>query len=200
DRDRARETAIEQGDIARRDGAGARHIGNRRPRGDGLVSGWGSASMMTTLTQGTASLVGTDDGAIDHSSRQRVLPPNPLNQELRWSVPTLHASASLALDIRRLDDGPPLFNFGFVMGSQRLRGQLFKRRNLRTQINQSLPHRRIGQCLNDGGIQLFDGCLGRAFGCPQPSPERDMQPRQPSLVYSRNFGRRGPPTMTGDGG
>jgi hypothetical protein len=42
---------------------------------------------------------------------------------------------SFRLDVRRLDDRPPLFDFGFVVGSQRLRRLLFTRRNLLTQIS-----------------------------------------------------------------
>jgi hypothetical protein len=73
-------------------------------------------------------------------------PRNVQEQAGTSRVTAGNTSASLAPDTRRLDDGPPLFNFGFVIGSQRLRSQLFTRRNLLTQISQSLPHCRIGQC------------------------------------------------------
>jgi hypothetical protein len=45
------------------------------------------------------------------------------------------SARSLAFDVGRLDDRPPLFDFGFVVGSQRLRRLLFMRRNLLTQIS-----------------------------------------------------------------
>jgi hypothetical protein len=44
------------------------------------------------------------------------------------------AFASLALDIRRLDDGPPLFDFGFLLSSQHLGSLSFTRGNFFTQV------------------------------------------------------------------
>jgi hypothetical protein len=53
----------------------------------------------------------------------------------RFTILAAIASASLALDTRRLDDGPPLFDFRFLMGSQRLRSLLLTHRNLLAQIS-----------------------------------------------------------------
>ena len=43
---------------------------------------------------------------------------------------------SFALDVRRLDDGPPLFDLGLVVCAERLRRLLLARENLQPEIGE----------------------------------------------------------------
>src|SRR3981081_3749367 len=53
------------------------------------------------------------------------------------------AELSLSLDVRRLDDRPPLLDLGRVVGAQGLRCLLFARENLLAGVGQPLAHARI---------------------------------------------------------
>src|SRR5436190_24265627 len=60
-----------------------------------------------------------------------------------------HSGELLRLDVRGLDDRPPLLDLGLVVGSERLLRLLLAWRQLLALIEESLPHRRIGQRLHD---------------------------------------------------
>src|SRR5262249_56771244 len=84
---------------------------------------------------------------------------------------------SLCLDVRRLDDRPPLLDLGAVMGEQRLRGLILARGNLLAELSETLTHTRIGQSFDDRGIELIVDDFRRAFGRPNPVPDSDVQSR-----------------------
>jgi hypothetical protein len=74
------------------------------------------------------------------------------------------AAASLGLDVRRLDDGPPLLDFGLLQCAERLRRLLFDRQKILAKIGEALTHRRIGQRIHDSRIELADDPLWSALG------------------------------------
>src|SRR2546422_94000 len=73
--------------------------------------------------------------------------------------------ALLRLDVRRLDDRPPLLDFGLVEGAERLRRPLPGRENLLPEIGKPRTHRGIRQRFADGGIEPGDDVLA----CPRPA-------------------------------
>src|SRR4051794_3936837 len=77
----------------------------------------------------------------------------------------------LRLDVRCLDDRPPFLDLGLLVSAERLRGLLLARRNLQTDVGKPLAHRRIGERIHHGGIELRDGILRRALRHPQRRPE-----------------------------
>src|SRR6476659_6087624 len=82
------------------------------------------------------------------------------------------AIASLRLDAGRLDDRPPLLNFCFVVRGKRLRGLLAPRPDSLTHVGESLLHRRIGERLDERGVELCDHLPGRSLRGPKSVPER----------------------------
>jgi transposase len=73
---------------------------------------------------------------------------------------------SLALDACCLDDRPPLFDLGLVVGAKRLGRLLLARENLLCEIGEPCPHVRIGQGVHGRGIELGDDVLRRRLGRP----------------------------------
>src|SRR5215467_8311706 len=53
------------------------------------------------------------------------------------------AQGSFALDVRRLDDRPPLLDLGFLQCAERLRGLLLARRDFEAEHRHALAHARI---------------------------------------------------------
>ena len=75
---------------------------------------------------------------------------------------------SFRLDIRCLDDRPPLLDLGLVKGSECLRRLLLARRNLLAQIGEPLANGRIGQGFDNRAIERGDDVLGVPFGAQSP--------------------------------
>src|SRR2546428_2939433 len=75
-------------------------------------------------------------------------------------------SVSFRLNVRRLDDRPPLLDLGLVEGAERFRRLLLGRENLLTKLGEPRPYRRIGQGLHHRGIELGDDVPGRVLGHP----------------------------------
>src|SRR5712691_7269535 len=96
------------------------------------------------------------------------------------------------LDVRSLDDRPPLLDLGLVIGGEAFRRLLLARRQLLALLGEALLHGGIGERSHDRGVELGDDVLGRAFGRPHPVPQRDRQPRHPHLLGGRHLGRREP--------
>jgi hypothetical protein len=60
------------------------------------------------------------------------------------------------LDVRRLDDRPPLLDLGALKRAERLRRLLITGENLLSDIGKLSSHARIGQCGHDGSVELGD--------------------------------------------
>src|SRR5262245_38305731 len=105
--------------------------------------------------------------------------------------------ASLGLDVRGLDDGPPALDLGLLLGGKRLRGLLGARPDFLADVAEALDQCRIGQRVHHRGVELGDDILRRALGHPQPMPERGVQARHSRLVHGGDVGRR-PPALPGE--
>src|ERR1700683_761415 len=92
----------------------------------------------------------------------------------------------LALDVGRLDDGPPLFGFRLLKSGERLRRLLIARRDLRAEFAELGAHVRIRQCLNGGGIQLADDIRRRALWRPNAKPDRGIESRKAGFIGGRH--------------
>ena len=103
------------------------------------------------------------------------------------------ASVSIPLDIRGLDNGPPLLHFSLLKGSERVGRLLATRENLLSEVGEALTHDRVDQCIHDGGIESGNDFPGRALRHPQRIPQRHVEARQAGLVSGRDVGRRGKP-------
>ena len=86
-----------------------------------------------------------------------------------------------------------------MKGAQPLRRLLLARRDLDTQLGQVLAHGRIGERLDHGAVELRHDIGGRALGCPQAMPERQVKPRYPCFIDGGNIGRRGPAALRQQG-
>src|SRR5262249_10801851 len=106
----------------------------------------------------------------------------------RLSRSTISAG-SFRPDVGRLDDRPPFLNFGLVEGAQRLRGLLLARWCIRSEIDEALSHRRIGQCIDDRRIERQDDRARRSFRRPKSMPRSEIKSRQPRLIHRRNLRR-----------
>src|SRR5215470_19317818 len=69
---------------------------------------------------------------------------------------TWRCQRSFALDARRLDDRPPLLDFGLLQCGKRLRHLLFTRGNFDSEVNKSLMDAWVRQRTPDGTVQLID--------------------------------------------
>src|SRR5262245_843881 len=96
--------------------------------------------------------------------------------------------ASLALDVRRLDDRPPLLDFGLLEGGQRLRRLLLARRHFEPEFGKAPTHGRIGQGLHDRRVEPVYDILRRALGHPESIPKRGVKTLQPGLVHGCDIG------------
>src|SRR5712671_1255729 len=76
------------------------------------------------------------------------------------------ANDSFSLDVRRLEDRPPFFDFGFVVNCERFRCLLCAWGNLLTEVGEPLPDCWIRMRLDDGTVQFPDDRRGSAFGRP----------------------------------
>src|SRR6516165_1543398 len=117
----------------------------------------------------------------------------PGAREVSWppSLQCGRRDASFRLDVRRLDDRPPLLQLGPLKSAEGFRSLLVARRNLLTKVSTLLPRCRMGQGTHDSGIELDDDILGCAFGRPHAGPDRNVKSRKSGLVHGRDFRRRG---------
>src|SRR5262245_58767761 len=95
----------------------------------------------------------------------------PLTFGVRIPISAMMEPArSLALDVRCLDNRPPLLDFGFGEGNEGLRCLLLARRDFLTHIGKPRPYCRIGKRIHHGDIELLDHGSWRAFGSVEPKP------------------------------
>src|SRR5437016_6535882 len=99
------------------------------------------------------------------------------------------------LDICRLDDRPPFFDFGFVESTERLGILLVARGDVLAEVGEALAHAGIGQGIDDRRIELADDVLARRLRHPEPVPDRGIESRQSGLIDGRNLGRRRKPRL-----
>src|SRR3954462_523867 len=92
------------------------------------------------------------------------------------------------LDIRGLDDRPPLRRLRLVPGCERLGRELITLRDFEAEINKTLLHRRLGERLDRGGVEPVHRLLRRALRHPEAIPQRHVETWQASLVHGRNIG------------
>src|SRR5262249_44065822 len=73
------------------------------------------------------------------------------------------------LDVRGLEDRPPLLDLGLVVGRERLRILILARRNVLAEIAEPLAHASIGQGVDNGAIEFgmmsFGVPLGHQSAC-----------------------------------
>src|SRR5262249_4576535 len=69
-----------------------------------------------------------------------------------------------SLDIRGLNDRPPLLDLGLVVGIERLRRLLFARRKLHADVSEAPLGGGVGEGGRDRGVESGDDRLGRAPG------------------------------------
>src|SRR5712671_4124860 len=70
------------------------------------------------------------------------------------------AKDSLSLDVRGLDDGPPLLDFGFLQRSECFGSLLVSRENLLPEVGEARTYHRGRQGIHNGGIELGDDIIG----------------------------------------
>src|SRR5258708_2336897 len=104
----------------------------------------------------------------------------------KFSCPSAMCTGSLALDVRCLDDRPPLLDFRFLQRSQSLRRLLLGLENLLSNIGKALAYRLIANCFDGGPIKLADDFPRCVRGRPKTVPKRHMKPRYSRLVDGRN--------------
>src|SRR5215831_1025594 len=72
------------------------------------------------------------------------------------------ASASLGLDARRLDNRPPLLDFGLLKSGKRLRRLLVAGKNLHPEVAKARAYRRVRQSTHHSRIKFRYDILRRA--------------------------------------
>jgi hypothetical protein len=74
------------------------------------------------------------------------------------AIPTArpYSPASLALDVRRFDDGAPFPDLGLVKGGKTHRGLLLARGDVQAKLSASGVHTRTGERLYHRGIEFGD--------------------------------------------
>jgi hypothetical protein len=85
-----------------------------------------------------------------------------------WSA---SSSPSFALQLGRLDDGPPPLGLGLLERAQGFGRLPVMRRDLNAEIAEARADLRFGEHADHGGVQFRDDVLRRTFGCPKPIPE-----------------------------
>src|SRR5439155_21063201 len=99
------------------------------------------------------------------------------------------ASVSIPIDIRGLDNGPPLLHFSLLKGSERVGRLLATRENLLSEVGEALTHDRVDQCIHDGGIESGNDLPWRALRHPESLPVGEVESRQASLIHRRDIWR-----------
>src|SRR6516164_2938751 len=104
---------------------------------------------------------------------------------------------SLRPDASRLDDRPPLFDFGLVQPGERLRKLLLAGNNIVPELLEPLAQRCVAQSFDDGGIEFGDYRRWRSFGRPNRVPHGSMERWQTPFVHCWNVRGRGQPCPGG---
>jgi hypothetical protein len=99
------------------------------------------------------------------------------------------ASASLAPDVRRLDDGPPLLDVGLLQCAEHSRRLLVARGHLISQVGELLNDARVGQRAHHCSIKLINDIFRCAPGRENPIPARHGESGETRLIRCWNVGR-----------
>src|SRR5438045_861825 len=94
-----------------------------------------------------------------------------------WQPGSVMRRRSFTSDIRCLDNGPPLLNFGPLKRAECLRRLLVARRDLIAKIAKSLTNGWISQAAHDGRVERSDNLFRRALGHPKSEPVRGIEAR-----------------------
>src|ERR1700676_1088803 len=94
---------------------------------------------------------------------------------------------SLRLDIRGLDDGPPLLDFGLLINGEGLRRLLVAWVNLLPEVGEPRAHRLVSEGRHGGTIELGDDILWRTRWRPKGLPVGKIEPRQAGLIHRRDI-------------
>src|SRR6266436_10282892 len=82
----------------------------------------------------------------------------------------------------RLDDRPPLLDFGSLQRIECLGRLLLARNDLLTELGKPLADRRFGERTHGRGVEPGDDILRRTFGGKQRTPDGTVESGQPGLV------------------
>src|SRR5512140_738136 len=96
-------------------------------------------------------------------------------QRRRWRSEAF-SWLSIALDVGRLDDRPPLLDLGLLERGEPLRRLLFLGRDVETEFGELRFGGRIGEHLHHRAVELGDHVFRRAFGRPETEPSRHIEP------------------------
>src|SRR6516225_11630891 len=98
-------------------------------------------------------------------------------------------SASLAPDVRRLDDWPPLLDVGLQQCAEHSRRLLVAGGHLISQVGELLNNARVGQRAHYCTIKLINDILRCAPGRENPIPARHRESGETRLTRCWNVGR-----------
>src|SRR5947207_2949948 len=101
-----------------------------------------------------------------------------------WNVGT---AASVALDVRRLDDWRPTGNFALHQHSERLLTSLCLARNVTADIDQAFAHVVVVQCLIQRVGKPVQYRSRHALRRKQGKPWQCLEFRQPTLLRCRDI-------------
>src|SRR6266849_1447354 len=94
---------------------------------------------------------------------------------------------SLRLEIRGLDDGPPLLDFGLLINGEGLRRLLVAWVNLLPEVGEPRAHRLVSEGRHGGAIEPGDDILWRTRWRPKGLPVGKIEPRQAGLIHRRDI-------------
>src|SRR5262245_36020633 len=96
--------------------------------------------------------------------------------------------ASFSLDVRGLDDRPPLLDLGFVERGKPLRRLLLARGDIEPKLREAGPQRRLSERLHHRAVELGDDVFWRPLWREKPEPSRHVESGHAALIGGRNFG------------
>src|SRR5262245_1595436 len=108
-----------------------------------------------------------------------------------WATPATAPTApnsSFQLDVGGLDDRIPLSDLSLLLGRKRFGRLPLARIDLLAEFGELAAHGRVRQGVDDGGVELFDDRLRRAFRQPNSVPQRNVVARQAALFHRGNLG------------
>ena len=105
---------------------------------------------------------------------------------------------SLRADAGRLDDRPPLLDFGLLQRGERLRRLLLAGNNIVSELLEPLAQRCVAQSFDDGGIEFSNYRRWCSFGRPNRVPHRSMERGQTRFIHCWNVRGRGQACLGGD--
>src|SRR5580658_3797629 len=109
-------------------------------------------------------------------------------RDYRTGLQNVMATAGLlALDVRRLDDRPPLLNFRFLKSAKDVWCLLVAWKYLLTEVCEPRAHSGVSQSVRGGGIEPFDNFSRCTCRRPQRQPRREIELGQPRFINRRHI-------------